>query len=113
MTVLTKPLDQITWLDIEQLCAHGGAYESQTLEFKRDLPNRHGQPDRWGLGGDFIAYARDQLFREVVAFANAQGGTLVLGIAETKDRPPRAFQITPVPRVRELATRLEQAAQAY
>src|SRR5262249_42748982 len=48
----------------------------------------------------------------IVGFANALGGMLILGIAETRDRPPRAGRITPVPRVHELAGRLEQATQA-
>jgi hypothetical protein len=57
-------------------------------------------------------YARDRLFREIVVFANAQGGTLILGIEETEDNPPRAADIRPVPRVHDLAMRLDEAAHA-
>jgi hypothetical protein len=110
--MINKPFDQITIGDINGLCSYGGSYESQMLEFKRELPNKSGRPDPWIAGGDFSSFARDELFREIVAFANAQGGLLLLGIAETKDRPPRAASIAPVPRVHELASRLEQAAQA-
>lgn len=110
--MIAKPLDQITPADIAELCAHGGAYESLALELKRELPGRDGRPDPWTAGGDFSNYARDRLFREVVAFANAQGGTLVLGIAETKDEPKRAAEIVPIPRVHDLAARLEAAARA-
>jgi predicted HTH transcriptional regulator len=81
--MLAKPFDQITADDIRDLRARG-AYENQLLEFKRDLPSRD-REDPWLTGGDFKAYARDHLFREIVAFANAQGGTLILGIEETKD----------------------------
>jgi hypothetical protein len=63
-------------------------------------------------GADFTKYARDRLFREVVAFANAQGGTLVLGIEQTRDEPPRASKIMPVPRIYDLASRMENAARA-
>src|SRR5487761_1016093 len=109
--MLDKPFDRITAGDIEDLCAHG-AYENQLLEFKRELPEERGRADPWMNGGDFTAHARDRLFREIVAFANAQGGTLVLGIEETKNKPPRAARICPLPRIHELATSIEDAARA-
>jgi hypothetical protein len=109
--MLTKPFDQITADDIHDLCTRR-AYENQLLEFKRELPAERNRPDPWLTGGDFTAYARDQLFREIVAFANAQGGTLVLGIEQTKDEPPRASGIRPLPRIYDLATRMEDAARA-
>ena len=84
--MLAKPFDQITADDVRDLCARG-AYESQLLEFKRELPAERNRSDPWLTGGDFTTYARDRLFREIVAFANAQGGTLVLGIDETRDKP--------------------------
>jgi hypothetical protein len=95
--LLTKPLDKIIAADVAELCANGGAYESLLLEFKRELSGRDGRPDPWLAGGHFTAHARDRLFREIVAFANAQGGTMVLGIAETADNPPRAEAIVPLP----------------
>jgi hypothetical protein len=110
--MLSKAFDQITPDDIADLCARGGAYESVALEFKRELPGRNGRPDPWIDGRDFTSYARDRLFREVVAFANAQGGTLVLGVEETEDQPPRAQRIVAIPRVHDLAARLEEAARA-
>ncbi len=110
--MITKPLDQVTAADIAELCAQGGAYEGLTLEFKRELPGRDGRADPWFAGGDFTPYARDHLFREIVAFANAQGGMLALGIAETNDRPARAATVMPIPRVHDLAARLEDAARA-
>src|SRR6266446_697915 len=109
--MLTKPFDRVTADDIHDLCTRG-AYENQLLEFKRELPAERNRPDPWLTGGDFTAYARDHLFREVVAFANAQGGTLVLGIEQTKDEPPRAVAIRPLPRIHDLATRMEDASRA-
>jgi hypothetical protein len=109
--MLTKPFDQITADDIRELCTTK-AYESPLLEFKRELPAERNRPDPWLNGGDFTAYARDRLFREMIAFANAQGGTLVLGIEETRDKPPRAASIRPLPRFHDLATRMEDAARA-
>jgi hypothetical protein len=109
--MLTKPFDQITADDIHDLCTRK-AYENQLLEFKRELPAERNRPDPWLKGGDFTAYARDRLYREAVAFANAQGGTLVLGIEETKDKPPRAAAILPLPRIHDLATRMGDAASA-
>jgi hypothetical protein len=112
--MLTKPLDQITATDISDLCAQGGVHESLTIEFKRELQSRDGKrPDAWMTGGDtFSDFARDRLFREIVAFANAQGGTLVLGIEEIGGNPPRAGAVMPLPRADDLAARLEDAARA-
>jgi predicted HTH transcriptional regulator len=110
--LLTKPFDQITAADIHALCENGGAYESLVLEFKRELPSRDSRPDPWGAGGEFTAYARDRLFREIVAFANSRGGTLVLGIDEIGGNPPRAGTIMRLSRVNDLAARLEDAARA-
>lgn len=109
--MLTKPFDQITAADIADLCINGGAYESLVLEFKCELSGREGRPDPWP-SSDFTAHARDRLFREIVAFANASGGTLVLGIEEVGDNPPRAGAVRPLPRVNDLAVRLEDAARA-
>jgi predicted HTH transcriptional regulator len=109
--MIDKNFDQITPADITQLTADG-VYESQLLEFKRDLPGERGRIDPWSAGGDFTAYARDHLLREVIAFANAHGGTVIVGIDETPDDPPRAAAICPIPRIHDLATRMQNAARA-
>jgi predicted HTH transcriptional regulator len=56
--------------------------------------------------------ARDGILPEIVGFANARGGTLVLGVAETKDKPPRAHAIEPLPRIGELSRRFEDQARS-
>src|ERR1700687_2950994 len=109
--MIDKNFDQVTPEDITQLTADG-VYESQLLEFKRDLPGERGRPDPWLTGGDFTAYARDHLLREVIAFANAQGGNVIVGMDEGPDDPPRAAAICPIPRIHDLATRMQNAAQA-
>jgi hypothetical protein len=109
--MIDKDFDQITAADVSDLCAEA-AYESQLLEFKRELPGERDRPDPWPTGGNFTATARDALLREVVAFANAQGGTVIVGIEETEDDPPRAAAIRPIPRIHDLATRMAEAGRA-
>ena len=51
--------------------------------------------------------ARDAVLEEVTAFANAFGGTLLLGIRESDAKPPVAEEIAPLPRCTELSERLK------
>ena len=110
ISLFTKPIDA---LDAQDAAGVLGWPESLNIEFKRTLPGRNGRLDAWINGGDFESYARDKLFKEVVAFANTSGGHLVLGVAETEGAPPPhvATALTPVPRCEELAERLARAAQ--
>lgn len=54
--------------------------EGSDIEFKRELPAKN-PPDAWMSGGKIGDEAKDQLAAEIIAFANADGGTLVLGMA--------------------------------
>ncbi|WP_287308045.1 ATP-binding protein [Mesorhizobium sp.] len=116
MTILRKHLGEILQQDLEELCANA-ARETSELEFKGALPFQQtkGQSetaDRWITRGDRIGeYARDKLLAELVAFANAEGGTLVLGIEETDDEPRRARSLAPLPRCEDLAKRLSDACE--
>lgn len=56
-------------------------------------------------------YARDEVLAELVAFANADGGTLVLGVHETRETPRRAERLEPLPNCEGLAQRLLDAAE--
>jgi schlafen family protein len=104
LPVFSKPLEAVTPDDIQLLITE--AYpEDATVEFKEKLPHKQGD-DPWYQGRDSSDYARNQLLEEVIAFANAYGGTLLLGIQETKGRPARAAGITPLPRCGEFAERL-------
>jgi hypothetical protein len=103
--MLEKPLTAISAEDVSRFVGQGPP-ETDTLEFKEALSGKDG-PDGWHSGADRIGEkARNEIVAEVVAFANAHGGTLVLGISETDDKPHRAAGVAPVPRVADLTERL-------
>ena len=104
--VLTKPAEQISAGDIQAL-VDSEVPEGEQIEFKEKPSEKKGSVDPWmrdeGRIGD---RARNELLEEVVAFANAYGGTLLLGIRESDTRPAVAAEITPIPRCTEFAERL-------
>lgn len=105
-----KPFDQVEWDDIEGVL---GRAESPHLEFKETLPQKEGNRDPWLSGATSLGrYARDQIAHEICAFANAYGGTLLLGVRDDGQRPPVAVAITPLPRCMLLAELLEQQIQS-
>lgn len=106
--IFGKRLRDITPADLERLKIEE-VREGAEIEFKQTLPDTgKGQPDSWLSGGSIGDRARNALLDEIVAFANGYGGTLLIGVRETKDKPARADGITPVPRGRRsaLLTRL-------
>jgi hypothetical protein len=105
----SKPLREIKERDLQELC--DAAYpETDQVEYKEFLPGKRG-PDGWHSGADtFGDYARDQLFAEVIAFANTRGGHLILGIEESADNQKRAVALRPIRDCHELAERLSRAA---
>lgn len=112
MPIRTKALADITWQDIEDLAASGTA-EDAMLEFKGLLPEKNGKQHPWYEGRDQITdFTRDALAAEVVALANAYGGRLILGIAETQDRPRKAAGTAPLPRCEKFAEQFEQALRS-
>ena len=116
MSILRKSIDAVTLSDLGDLI-RVATRETGELEFKGALPfvPTKGQPaaaDRWIEKGDRIGdYARDQILAEIVAFANADGGTLVLGMHETKEEPRRAERLEPLPRCEDLAKRFLDATE--
>ena len=104
--VLSKPADRIGPGDIQALIAEN-VPESVQIEFKESLPARgSGEPDPWMQGRGRIGdRARNEILEEVVAFAIAFGGALVLGVAEKSAKPPVAAAVTPLPRCADLADR--------
>ena len=52
-------------------------------------------------------YAKKRILEEAVAFANAYGGALLLGVAESGSNPPVATAIKPIPRCHDLAENLK------
>lgn len=111
MSILSKAIDEIEIDDLEALISRD-AQETSELEFKGKLPFKpeKGKPeteDRWIEKGDRVGeYARDQILAELIAFANADGGTLILGLHETRENPRRAERLEPLPNCEELARRL-------
>lgn len=105
--ILSKPIDQITAGDIRSLVT-SRVPEGERMEFKRELPAKgHSDPDPWMTGQKKIGgRAKAQILKEVVSFANAYGGVLVLGIEEDKNAtPPVAKAIHAIPKCEELAER--------
>ena len=105
--VLSKPADQIDNHDIESL-VESRVPEGEQIEFKEALPAKGESLDPWENDQDKIGdRAKNAILEETVAFANAHGGALVLGIEETGSKPPIAKGIKPVPRCGDLADRLK------
>lgn len=120
-----KAIDQVTVKDLTQL-VDDGVVEDRRIEFKADVPvsaeeqraqlklNTAARPvDRsWTQGKSLAKFGRDALAEEVVAFANADDGTLILGMEETDEAPPRAKGINPLPDVAGLERRLRDILAA-
>ncbi|MDE2887380.1 MAG: ATP-binding protein [Gemmatimonadota bacterium] len=105
--VISKPADQIAIDDIQALIEMD-VPEGDQIEFKESLRRRASSPDPWILGEDQVGEgARDAILEEAIAFANAHGGALLIGIRESNSNPPVAAEITPVPRCVELAERFK------
>ena len=104
--ILTKPADQLGINDLNALI-DSRVQEDERIEFKRDLPANKGQ-DPWYDGRSIGNKAKIEILEESVAFANAFGGALILGIdeKESKNGPGAANKISPIPRCAELADRL-------
>lgn len=96
---------QIVWSDVEAL-VQTKATETARLEFKRSLSHPKGEPDGWYQGRDIGRAAKEAIGAEVVAFANAYGGILILGVDEDRQKPPTATDLVRLPRLHELAEKL-------
>lgn len=111
ISVFTKPLEALTAADVVELSVSGWP-EGYEVEFKESLPDKKGKPSSWLRSTPELGeYARDEILGEVIAFANSKGGSLILGISETQEKPPRASKITAIPNAGELARRFEDAAR--
>ena len=106
--ILTKPADQLSIDDLQALI-DSSVQEDERIDFKRDLPAEKGQVDPWYNGGRLGKKAKIEILEESVAFANAFGGALILGIdeQESENGPGVANKISPIPRCADLANRLE------
>ena len=105
--VLSKPADQVGISDLKELI-NSEVPESDQIEFKERLSTKGNSDDRWVTHRDRIGdRARNELLEEAVAFANAYGGALLLGIGESGNSPRVAARILPIPRCADLAERLK------
>lgn len=82
--------------------------EGSDIEFKRELPAKN-PPDAWMKGGKIGDEAKDQLAAEIIAFANFDGGTLVLGLGEDSATKTAMSPIQPLPNCKEAANILFQS----
>ncbi|MGB8817308.1 MAG: ATP-binding protein [Rhizobiaceae bacterium] len=106
--LVSKPVHEWT-LDDLNLIVERQSEESQFLEFKEHMPVKN-QGLGWNFNGILHANQRDGLAKEIVAFANAYGGHLIVGIKETEEKPSRAERLGDVNNdVAELAERLRSA----
>lgn len=105
-TLFSKHIDDIVFSDIEGL-VQDQYPETDLVEFKKELPSKKGQEDQNKGSGIISDYARDKLLKEIVAFANAYGGHLIVGIEETDDHPRRARSITAIPKCADLAEKFK------
>lgn len=110
MPTIRKPIGEIVPVDLDALVSSAWP-ESELLEFKETLArNSKGVADKWLTDQSEIGpAAKHDVLAEVVAMANSYGGDVLLGVRETTAKPPRAAEITPVPKCVDLAHRLEMA----
>lgn len=113
----TKTLDEIDENDINELI---DTPEGQLFEIKEGLPAEKNHTDPWytkPISGNSRKgpgdYAKQNIFKELVAFANSEGGWLVLGLKETDEQPKRVKCISPTPDCHELSSRFERAAHDW
>ncbi len=113
----TKSIEEIEEKDIHELI---DTPEGQLFEIKEGLPAERDNVDPWynetengkprkGPGD----YAKQSIFKELVAFANSEGGWLVLGLKETDDHPKRVAGISSISDCHELVSRFDRAAQDW
>ena len=106
--MIPKPLNEIEWADIEAL-RDSGREEDDTIEYKRCFSG----------GSDFLAFTEGQrrkalegVASEAIAFLNARGGDVVIGVQEASNDHPRIDLITPVENAIATADRLAQSLAA-
>jgi len=98
MWPFTRRLDELAEDDLRALIA-AGIREGTSLEFKREMYQRR-NPEQ-----------TREMLRDITAMANAEGGVLILGMAE--DGRGTAQQLVPVPDAAAEADRLIQLCLAH
>lgn len=67
--MFAKPISELTYADVESLVKHQKKAEGINLDYKKDI----GKPDK----------AKNDLAKDVSAFANTEGGYLIFGVSDS------------------------------
>lgn len=109
MSFFKKDINNICKEDIEKIIDLG-LPENESIEFKKTLSTANGQPDNWIVGKNKVGkFAKEKLVKEIIAFANSDGGYLLVGIDEKESREgiSKASKIFEIPRVELLAEKFK------
>lgn len=99
-------MEEITVDDLNLLFEEKVA-ENEQIEYKQALPSECGK-DPWYTEQKKIGkQAKQVICEELVAFANAYGGVLLVGICESNIDKSVAESIQPIPKCEELASRFK------
>lgn len=111
-SLMTKPIENISVDDIDQLI-DDQVSENEQIEFKLTLPaSKIADNDPWIKDQSKIGnFAKEKILEEVVAFANAYGGVLIVGVEESDNGRRTATSIQPLPKCEELADRFKKIFQ--
>lgn len=105
--VISKSANQVSSNDIESLITDK-VPEGERIEYKENLSVKKGERDSWlSEKARINDRSRNNILEEVVAFANAFGGCLLLGMKESKTNPPYANKLNSISRCDELAERFK------
>ncbi len=98
MSLLSKPIAQIDYCDVDQFCSQK-LPESQWLDYKAELDQ----------GKD----ANEKLAKLFSAFANAHGGVIIFGVSQVPGSSPgEPDKCDGMPVVKNMANRIQQICQS-
>lgn len=104
--LLNSPIEDISH-DTLNLLIEEKIAENEHIEFKESLSS-HGLNDPWVENQTKVAdHAKTKILEEIVAFANAYGGVLLVGIKESKNNKSVAESIKTLPKCEELVNRFK------
>ena len=104
--LLCKPIDEISVEDLQELIDQK-VPENEQLEYKSTLPSKQGKDIWFEDQTDIGKYAKTCILEEVVAFANAHGGVLIVGVEELENTKHIAGSIKELPNCEDLVDRLK------
>lgn len=106
--MISKPLADIEWSDIERL-VELSREEDDRIEFKSSFK---GELDYGALNDNQRQKVLDALVREVIAFLNTRGGDVLIGIEETDGPRAAAASIQPIKNPTDAADRVARGLAA-